>query len=188
MKQNKERPLQASRRASSWPIKGMFSNVEGRLLTSSWAFPLKERRMISEISWQSLKKQSAYFFSQKCILFLKKCVLFSQRVRSFLTKGAFYFSQKNTEEQNTQSFTETLSQPNSQNVTANISWNALCSLYAEGLLWARNVRQKAQWTLCALWEKKLPSVLFVCCIIQWVRSISHRITQKNRTHKASQRH
>ena len=33
--------------------------------------------------------------------------------------GAFYFSQKNTEEQNTQSFTETLSQPNSQNVTAN---------------------------------------------------------------------
>ena len=35
------------------------------------------------------------------------------------------------------------------------SWNALCSLYAEGLLWARNVRQKAQWTLCALWEKKL---------------------------------
>ena len=33
----------------------------------------------------------------------------------------FYFSQKNTEEQNTQSFTETLSQPNSQNVTANRS-------------------------------------------------------------------
>ena len=32
----------------------------------------------------------------------------------------------------------------------------LCSLYAEGVLWARNVRQKAQWTLCALWEKTLP--------------------------------
>ena len=46
-----------------------------------------------------------------------------QRVSSvpFLIEGAFYFSQKNTEEQNTQSFTETLSQPNSQNVTANIS-------------------------------------------------------------------
>jgi len=36
----------------------------------------------------------------------------------------FYFSQKNTEEQNTQRPTETLSQPISQNVTANLSWKA----------------------------------------------------------------
>ena len=35
--------------------------------------------------------------------------------------GAFYFSQKNTEEQNTQHSTETLSQPISQNLTANVS-------------------------------------------------------------------
>ena len=35
--------------------------------------------------------------------------------------GAFYFSQKNTDEQNTQHSTETLSQPISQNVTANLS-------------------------------------------------------------------
>ena len=35
--------------------------------------------------------------------------------------GAFYFSQKNTEEQNTQSFIETLSQSISQSVTANVS-------------------------------------------------------------------
>ena len=34
----------------------------------------------------------------------------------------------------------------------------LCTLYAGGVLWARNVRQKAQWTLCALWEKNLLSV------------------------------
>ena len=33
--------------------------------------------------------------------------------------GAFYFSQKNTDEQNTRYFTETLSQPISQNLTAN---------------------------------------------------------------------
>ncbi|MBF1618858.1 hypothetical protein [Prevotella sp.] len=33
----------------------------------------------------------------------------------------FYFSQKNTEEQNTQHSTETLSQPISQNLTANVS-------------------------------------------------------------------
>ena len=37
---------------------------------------------------------------------------------------------------------------------ADVGSNALCSLYAEGLLWARNVRQKTPWTLCALWEKK----------------------------------
>ena len=34
-----------------------------------------------------------------------------------LTVGAFYFSQKNTDEQNTQHSTETLSQPISQNLT-----------------------------------------------------------------------
>ena len=38
-----------------------------------------------------------------------------------LTVGAFYFSQNNTDEQNTQRPTETLSQPITQNVTANIS-------------------------------------------------------------------
>ena len=38
--------------------------------------------------------------------------------------GVFYFSQNNTEEQNTQRPTETLSQPISQNVTANLSWKA----------------------------------------------------------------
>ena len=44
---------------------------------------------------------------------------FSQRTILFLTEVAFYFSQKNTEEQNTQHSTETLSQPITQNVTAN---------------------------------------------------------------------
>ena len=39
--------------------------------------------------------------------------------------GAFFFSQKNTDEQNTQSFTEILSQPISQNLTATFSSNAL---------------------------------------------------------------
>ena len=54
----------------------------------------------------------------------------------------FFFSQKNTEEQNTQHSTETLSQPISQNLTATFSSNALCSLYAGGLLWARNSAPK----------------------------------------------
>ena len=40
------------------------------------------------------------------------------------SEGAFYFSQKDTEEQNTQHSTETLSQPISQSVTANLSWKA----------------------------------------------------------------
>ena len=35
--------------------------------------------------------------------------------------GAFYFSQKNTEEQNTQGFTETLSQPITQSITAHVN-------------------------------------------------------------------
>jgi len=70
----------------------------------------------------------------------------------------YFFSQKNTDEQNTQHSTETLSQPISQNLIATFSSNALWTLYAEGVLWARNVRQKAPWTLCALWEKKMSFV------------------------------
>ena len=102
----------------------------------------------------------------------------------------FFFSQKNTDEQNTQHSTETLSQPISQNVTTTFSWNVLWYLYAGGLLWARNVRQKAQWSLCALWEKnllsvreKIPSNLFVYHLIARQSSIPHRKTRKNRTHR-----
>ena len=43
-------------------------------------------------------------------------------------------------------------------IRANISSNALWTLYAGGLLWARTVRQKTPWTLCALWEINLSSV------------------------------
>ena len=50
----------------------------------------------------------------------------------FLIKGAFYFSQIYTDEQNTQSFTETLSQPISQNVTANRSLTPSPSPIGEG--------------------------------------------------------
>ena len=49
-----------------------------------------------------------------------------------LTVGVFFFSQKNTDEQNTQSFTETLSQPISQNVTANRSLTPSPSPIGEG--------------------------------------------------------
>ena len=51
----------------------------------------------------------------------------SQRLSWTLShpEGAFSFSQKNTEEQNTQGFTETLSQPISQNLTAIFGSNAL---------------------------------------------------------------
>ena len=85
----------------------------------------------------------------------------------------FFFSQKNTDEQNTQRRTETLSQPISQNLTAIFSWNVLWYLYAGGLLWVRNCAQKGsvksvssvreqnihhERKECLLWEKKLPSV------------------------------
>ena len=66
-----------------------------------------------------------------------------QRVVCVLShrEGAFYFSQIYTEEQNTQSFTETLSQPISQNLTATFSYNVLWYLYAGGVLWVRNCAQ-----------------------------------------------
>ena len=55
-------------------------------------------------------------------------------------------------------------------------------------MWPGNVYYNAPWTLCAQWEINLPCELFVCHLIAWVRSISHRRTQTNRTHKGAQRH
>ena len=66
--------------------------------------------MISEISLQFLKIQSAFF----------------------LTEGAYFFLTEHTDEQNTQSFTETLSQPISQNLTANRSLTPSPSPNGEG--------------------------------------------------------
>ena len=59
----------------------------------------------------------AKMLSELCVLCEKKT---PQRVVCVLyhTVVAFYFSQKNTDEQNTRYFTETLSQPISQNLTA----------------------------------------------------------------------
>ena len=159
----------------------MFSIFEGRLLQHWKAFPRKERSVFTEISWQLLSFWLVFIPSQRTILSFTEDI-------SFSLWGHFFFSQKYTEKQNTQSRTETLSQPISQNVTANLSWNVLWILYAGGLLWVRNVRQKALLNLWVLWEIILPSELLVCHLIGWVRSLSHRVTQKNRTHKLSQRH
>ena len=49
------------------------------------------------------------------------------------------------------------------------------------------VRKKVLLSLWVLWEKKLPSDSQASFLLQWVRSISHRKTQKNRTHKVSER-
>jgi len=78
--------------------------------------------------------------------------------------GAFYFSQIYTDEQNTQSFTETSSQPISQNLTAIFGSNVLWILYAGGLLWVRNCAQKILFNLCALWEKNMFSVKKERCL------------------------
>ena len=65
----------------------------------------------------------------------------------------------------------------------------LCELcMPEAFCGLETVRQKAQWTLCALWEIKLPSDSQASFLTWRVRSFSHRRTQKNRTHKSPQRH
>ena len=77
-----------------------------------------------------------------------------ERKTSPHTSPIFFFSQKNTEEQNTQHSTETLSQPISQNLTATFGSNALWTLYAGGLLWARNcVPQSSVNSVCSVREK-----------------------------------
>ena len=97
------------------------------------------------------------------------------------SEGAYFFSQNNTDEQNTQYFTETLSQPISQSVTATFSYNVLWILYAGGLLWVRNCAQKGSVKSVSSVRDKTPlrvSKMFF---------FSQR-TQMNRTHKGPQRH
>ena len=69
------------------------------------------------------------------------CALCERKISPRLS-SVFFLSQKNTEEQNTQGFTETLSQPITQNLTATFSYNVLWYLYAGGVLWVRNSAQK----------------------------------------------
>ena len=92
----------------------------------------------------------------------------------------FFFSQRNTEEQNTQHSTETLSQPISQNLTANISWNVLWYLYAGGLLWVRNSAQKdSVKSVCSVREKPP----------QWVSQLfffSQRNTEEQNTQHSTE--
>ena len=65
-------------------------------------------------------KLYAKMLSELCALCERKTPQRVTCVSSF-REGAFFFSQIYTEEQNTQSFTETLSQPIPQNLIANVS-------------------------------------------------------------------
>ena len=96
-----------------------------------------------------------------------------QRFSSVLShmEGAFSFSQKNTEEQNTQRPTETLSQPISQNLTSTFSWNVLWYLYAGGVLWDRNSAQKCSVKSVSSVRDKTPHELN-CALKRSVKSVS----------------
>ena len=108
------------------------------------------------------------------------CALWEKNLSTH-TPTMFFFSQNNTDEQNTQRPTETLSQPITQNLTPTFSYNVLWYLYAGGVLWVRNSAQRGLLDLWVLWEKKLPNESYTC-------SFSHRKTQKKRTHSIPQRH
>ena len=88
------------------------------------------------------------------------------------TSGCVLFLTENTEEQNTQHSTETLSQPISQNLTAIFSRNALWPLYAGGLLWARNSAPKNSVnSVCSVREKtplreiKYSAAFYLCVVL-----------------------
>ena len=114
------------------------------------------------------------------IMLCSLCVLCERKTYPH-TPTMFFFSQNNTDEQNTQRPTETLSQPISQNLTPTFSYNVLWYLYAEGVLWVRNSAQKGSVKSVSSVREKLPSKSRNC-------SFSHRRTQMNRTHSIPQRH
>ena len=74
-------------------------------------------------------------------------------------EDAFYFSQKNTEEQNTQHSTETWSQPISQNVTANVSWKAS----VKSVCRRRSVGSKRWWKSSVKSASSVRKILYEKC-------------------------
>ena len=125
---------------------------------------------------------------EMCAKMLSELRALCERKTPHCEYPTIFLSQKNTEEQNSQRCTETLSQPISQNVTATFSWNVLWILYAGGVLWVRNVGWNVLLNLWVLWEKKISFVKDKTPHTTPQCSFSHRKTQKNRTHKLSQRH
>ena len=90
--------------------------------------------------------------------------------------SVFFFSQKNTEEQNTQTFTETLSQPISQNITANVSWKAsVNSVCRRPSVSSKRAPKCSVNSVRSVREKPIHD--------SQVFSFSHRKTRINRTHR-----
>ena len=138
----------------------MFLNVEGPLLHPWKASVLFER---SENSWQGVKElgsEGDFFLTEEHRWTEHTGFLLSHRFTQITRVRRFLLSHRFTQMNRTHSIPQRpCGRQISQNLTAIFSWNALWALYAEGLLWARNVRKNALLTLCALWEIIYPQGL-----------------------------
>ena len=121
-----------------------------------------------------------------CALWEKKLISVRERPHQwlsnvpFLIEDAFYFSQKNTEEQNTQRPTETLSQPISQSVTANLSWKASVFSVCRRRSVDSKLCAKRLSELCALCERKTPHCEYPTIFL------SQKITEEQNTQHSTE--
>ena len=146
-----------SRICFSCSKKGVF-NVQERHVLEWW------RASFSSKLGLSMKREGHDNWNILTIPIEMVSVLLIQRVRSISHEGAFFFSQKNTEEQNTQRFTETSSQPISQNVTANLSWKASVNSVCRRPSVGSKLCAKMLSELCALCERKISPASCLCVI------------------------
>ena len=146
-------------RASSSPMKGVCSVREKRKF-------LTRGKGVRE--WRGFLSYRGAQMNRTHRIFLSHRITQITRVRRFLLSHRF------TQMNRTHSIPQRpCGRQISQNLTAIFSWNALWSLYAEGLLWARNCAQKCSVnsvrsvrernTLCKrkespLWEKNISFV------------------------------
>ena len=110
--------------------------------------------------------------------FCKICELCERKYSPASLKDVLFLTE-NTDEQNTRYSTETLSQPISQNVTANLSWKASVTSVCRRPSVGSKLCAKMLSELCALcerkkcplWEKELPTTILQC-------SLSHRVHRR----------
>ena len=196
----------------------MFSDEEGRLLVVYSAFSQKKKGTIYKISWHFLFTRLVFYLSQRTFFSLTEehrwteHTAFHRDIKSTDNtepysqqkphphpspngEGSDYRDTPTCPPHDSYVFSS-YQQPNRGNLTyysplhSERGWGwGLCVLcMPKAFCEFETVRYYVLLDLWVLWEINLPSKSHRHYLIEWVRSISHRITQNNRTHSISQRH
>ena len=189
----------------------MFDSLDVVRLVSTEIFVLNKARWMFHLSQTFTDEQKPFWIrlGSWCILSLTELHRWTeafQRTSWFVVYSISHrFSQMNRDLSANRGNTQTPASRRqiSQSVIADVSWKVLWILYAGGVLWDRNCAQKGSVKSVRSVKDKTPHELNSAqkCSVKSVSSVREKppqrvskifffsqSTQKNRTHRVSQRH